>query len=109
MLPLVIPAKAGIQRSQDPAVDPLDPRFHGEADNTLRVLGSFQIGFYPIDISTSLFASSADDKSPIYPILGGVGVIDLMNGRRRIIFETRGFRRDRSFGRQRNGPAQRTW
>jgi hypothetical protein len=83
MLPLVIPAKAGIQRSQDPAVDPLYPRFHGEADNTLRVLGSFRIEFYPIDISISSFAAAAhDDKPPICPILGGVGAIDLMNGQR---------------------------
>jgi hypothetical protein len=39
---------------------------HEEADNTLRVLDSFQISFYPIDISISLFASAADDKSPIH-------------------------------------------
>jgi Sigma-70 region 3/Metallo-beta-lactamase superfamily len=37
-------------------------------------------------------------KSPIYSILGGVGAIDLMNGQRRIIFETRRFRRGCSFG-----------
>jgi Sigma-70 region 3 len=40
----------------------------------------------------------ADDKSPICSILGGVGAIDLMNGQRRIIFETRRSRRGCSFG-----------
>ena len=47
--------------------------------------------------------AAADDSRRSTPFLGGVGAVSVMNGQRRIIFETGRFRRDSSLGRQRSG------
>jgi hypothetical protein len=61
---IVIPAKATRKReSRGRRVLRLIPWTSAsaeETDNTLRVLGSLRIRFYPIDISISLFAAAAD-------------------------------------------------
>src|SRR6202035_402737 len=58
---------------------PWTSAFAEKTDNTLRVLGSLRIRFYPIEISISLFAAP-DDSRRSTPFLGGVDALGVMNG-----------------------------